>query len=252
MYSNASIKDIIRKNCVEFCELIEPKRESIVIEFEEDQSDDTYQQINEETINLPNGTFDEAENDQYQANSNINNGASIELPPIVDVSNTAIIDADHIEKDTVSGNTSIVTNVKHSTSQHPVGKIDASNELSRRTDVIECKSNNFNTDIPFSNNPEQVADIVTSAIPNDTEINELTSKHMIENRTAIVESSAVSGMIINGDTNEINQRSPKRSQLRKLSVNNGINEVGKEVRKPNGTADDLKDEGNNRSNIPQR
>ncbi|EJD75101.1 hypothetical protein LOAG_17695 [Loa loa] len=256
IYSNANIKDGIKKKCVEFCELIEPKRGSIVIEFEEDQGgDDCCQQSDEEIINLPNciGTFDEAKNNLHQANSNINNAASVKIPPIVDDgSNSQIIYANYVEKDTVSGNTLNVTNVERNISHHSVGKIEASDDHTSRAGVIESKSGN---DTRFSNNPEQVADIIPSLIPSHTEVNELNGKQMMESITPIVASPTIPQMTISDDTlsSENNQRS-KCSQLKKLSGNYGINEVneGKEVRKVNGTANDLKDESNNRSSIPQR
>ncbi|CAG9537328.1 unnamed protein product [Cercopithifilaria johnstoni] len=259
VYSNASVKDDNRKNNIEFCELIEPKRDSIVIEFEEDQRDDCYHQISdEEMINLSNcnDTFDEeVENSLHQANSNINNGALVEVPPTIAVSNNATINADHHEKDRLSGNVADVTNVERSTSHHPTVSTESSNDRSR-TDITENKSDNFNANIPFSNNPEQVANILPSVVSNHTKINEPNSKHIMESSTPIVESRIVPGKITNDDAlpNENNQMPTKRSQLRKLSGSYGINEVaaGKDARKLNGIADDLKEEVNNRNNILQR
>ncbi|VDM92938.1 unnamed protein product [Onchocerca ochengi] len=254
MYSNASIKDDIRKNCVEFCELIEPKRESIVMEFEENHGDDDYQKAEEEMINLPNcnDTFDEAENDLYQANSNINSVAPMETPP-----NCAIIDAVHTkyDNDSVSGNISNRTNVKCSTSHYPVVTVKALTDPPGRTDIIENKSSNFNTEILLSSDAGQIAGKVESSeISNHSEINEFNDKHIIESRTSVDESPSIPRKIINENTslNETSQRSSKCIQLRKLSNNCGSNEAGKEIRKLNGDIDDLKDEGNNRSNIPQR
>ncbi|VDP18226.1 unnamed protein product [Onchocerca flexuosa] len=252
MYSNASIKNDIRKNCVEFCELIEPKRESIVMEFEENHGDDDYQQVEEEMIILSNcnDTFDKAENDLYQANSNLNSVAPMEAPP-----NCAVIDAVHTEKDdSVSGNISNRTNVKCNTSHYPVVTVEALTDPPRRTDTIENKFSNFYTEISFPNGAGQIAGKKSSEISNHPEINEFNGKHLIESRTTVVESPSIPRKIINDNTslNETSQRSTKRSQLRKLSNNCGINEAGKEIRKPNDDFDDLKDEGNNRSNISQR
>ncbi|VDM19764.1 unnamed protein product [Wuchereria bancrofti] len=250
IYSNANIKDSIRRNSIEFCELIEPKRDSIVIEFEENQGDNSYQQTDEELINLPNcnGTFDEAENNLHQANSHIDNSASA---PIVDASSNTTINANHTENDTISENISNVTNAEHNTSHHPIFKIEASDNLSKRTDVAESKFNNFKTDNRFSNNPEEVV-----VLSNHIDANELNGIHIMESSIPVLESPLIPRKTINDETlpNEINQRSPKQSQLRKLSGNCGTNEViaGKEMRKVNGITDDLKDEGNNKSNISQR
>nr|CDP90775.1 Bm7775 [Brugia malayi] len=72
----------------------------------------------------------------------------------------------------------------------------------------------------------------------------------MESSIPVLESPLIPRKTINDETlpNETNQRSSKQSQLRKLSGNYGTNEV----RKVNGITDDLKDEGNNKSNIPQR
>ncbi|KAM3718088.1 Glutamate receptor-interacting protein [Dirofilaria immitis] len=253
MYSNANIKDDVEKNCAEFCELIEPKRESIVIKFEEDQEDDDYQQeIEKEMTNMSNcnGTFAEAKNDLHQINSNIINGTQMETSL-----NPEIIDVVHTEKDTISGNISNITDINCNTSYHPVITAEVLTDLPRRTDVIENNFNDFNTEILSSNNAEQIEDRVTSEISNHLEINDFNIKHAIEDQTSNVETPPIVPRKINNNDkspNEISQRSPKRSQLRKLSGNCGINEAGKEVKKLNGIANDLKDEGNNRSNIPQR
>ncbi|VDN91364.1 unnamed protein product [Brugia pahangi] len=284
IYSNANIKDGIRKNCVEFCELIEPKRDSIVIEFEENQGDNSYQQTDQELINLPNcnGTFHEAENNLHKANFDNDNNASA---PIVDASNNTTINGNHTENDTKSENISNVTNAECNNSNHPIVKIEASDNssqrtegldnssrrtegldnssrrtegldnlskrtkgldnLSKRTNVAESKFSNFKTDNRFSNNHEEVA--VQS---NHIDASELNGTHIMESSIPVLESPLIPRKTINDETlpNETNQRSSKQSQLRKLSGNYGTNEV----RKVNGITDDLKDEGNNKSNIPQR
>lgn len=249
---------------MEFCELIVPKRDSITIEFEEDQTDDcyhrqnnNYQQNDEEMIDLSicNDRFEEeVNNDLDQANSNINNNdALIEIPPMLAASNSTIINANHIEKDRLLGNVASLANAERNISHHPAIKTKASGDRSGRMDIIENKSGNFNRDIPTTNNPEEVVNIAPSIITNHNETNEFNRKHIMESSVPVVESPVVPRKVINDDT-ENNQRSPRRSQLRKLSGNSGINEVaaGKEARKLNGIPDDLKDDGNNRSNVSLR
>ncbi|VBB31724.1 unnamed protein product [Acanthocheilonema viteae] len=253
MYSSANINNDIGKNCVEFCELIEPKRDSIVIEFEEDQKDDYYHQQNdEEMINLPNcnDKFDEeVENNLHQANSHINNnGVLAKIPP---TSNTATINANCTEKDRLFAGVTV-------TSHNPPVNNEASDDRFRQIDLTENrKFGNFNEDISFSNNPEHAANtFIPSTVPNHTEINESNNKHMMKNSVSVVESPIISRKITNDNAlpNENNERSPKRNQLRKLSDNGGTNEVAakKEAKKLAKTIDDLKDEENNKSNISQR
>uniref|UniRef100_A0A0R3RKX2 PH domain-containing protein n=1 Tax=Elaeophora elaphi TaxID=1147741 RepID=A0A0R3RKX2_9BILA len=257
MYSNASIKDDMRKNCVEFCELIEPKRDSIVIEFEENQIDDCYQQSDEEMIGSSNcnGTFDEVKSNLRHTNS----GDIIETPPTITTSNSTRITANHIGKDRAAKIISdLVTDTERSTWHHPAMKTEGSDDRSRRNDIIEDKSDKLSANIQSANNLEQNASIIPSVIVNHTEINESNGKHMLEDATSVAESPAIPHRKMTSDdasANDSNQRSAKCNQLGKLSGNGGINEVTavKEVRKLNGTtADELKDEGNNRSNIPLR
>uniref|UniRef100_A0A915PI55 PDZ domain-containing protein n=1 Tax=Setaria digitata TaxID=48799 RepID=A0A915PI55_9BILA len=244
VYSNTSIKDDIQKSCIEFCELIEPKRESIVIEFEEDQA-------NYKATNSPkcDGINDEAENDLQQTDANTMNDASLS----VNTSTCKTIELDHAEKDETSGNTSIVANAESCPS---VATVEAPVELLRSTDVTENKCDTKNSTKSRSpNDAEEPPNLAPSVAPNHLEINELKSGNALKDNTLINELSVTdSGEKISNDTlpNSISQRSPKRSRLRKLSGNCGVfNEgnLGKNSKKLNGTAED---EGNSRSNILQR
>lgn len=249
-YSNAKIKDEMRKNPVEFCESIVPKRNSIVIEFEEDPDDDSLEQNFEQAVNLPscNGTF--VEYNLQQPNSDITNGI------LVDDLNTVTPGIDHNRKSAVPANSmDIRSNAEHPImSVHlPIVKMEVGTDnLPDGTDVTWSKINKSDTDNRFLNNAEQTTNIPPSSIlANHAKMNEFNRTDTVESKTPEVLRKKVNGRLIQ---NENSQRITKPSQLGKFSGNCGMNDdtSGNEMKKTNGTIGDFKDEGNSRNSVPQR
>lgn len=269
MYSNTTVKDSIQKNCIEFCELIEPKRDSIVIEFEEEQKDNCcyYQQQSDEEMIKPrncNNTFDGEVNDKfYRANSNCDNSASslVEVSPTtpstIPLSNTTT--AINIESEKQSGNITDRIDIERNTSSCHLSnnKNDPSDDQLKRMNAA-IGSSNFSGNFQFSNNSEQIENLAPKTILNHTKLNEANNKPIMKSGSKSMKKSPIIQRM-KSDTGacsaENNRRSSKRSgQLRKLSDSCGINEImaRKEVRKLSATTDDLKDKGNNECNISQR
>ncbi|VDK82364.1 unnamed protein product [Litomosoides sigmodontis] len=287
MYSNTSVKDSIQKNCMEFCELIEPKRDSIVIEFEEERKDDCccyYEQQQQQRqqqqqhgdeamvkLSNCNNTFDdEVDSNFHPANMNSKNSVPsfVEAPQAV-APTTAI----KVGNERQPGSITDQADVERNITRHLPNKNDDADGQFRRMNVIGGKSEiNFNSNIQFSNSSEQMENFVPA---NHPKLNEANNKLMMKSNKSINKSPMVERKTSDACafSNENSRRSLKSKQLRKLSDSCGSNEIvaRKEVRKSSVTAaagggggggggdgdgddddDGVKDEGNNGCNISQK
>ncbi|VDN05870.1 unnamed protein product [Thelazia callipaeda] len=253
IYSNASIKDAMQKSHMEFCELIEPKIETIATEFEENNAGNKSEEDDQNSFlnclkyngihDVESNQTDSEQNNSDFINCNISVGASLS------------IDTDQTS-DHKSATGSELT-LQEAVTQQDSNRVAMTPVVSpvvppivppRSIDDPQYKNGTFSPEIQSSSNRLESSEI--PFVANRVNKNELiSSTHSVLNERLLIKSPVV-------PPRSTSQNSPNRSRLQKMSANYSAIEESiaeKDSKKLNGiSVVETKDEGFIKSNKPQR